>query len=120
MTRKHFMLAAILPVAVVLISIIPAYSASNHCRVSMPFAAEMNGTHIAAGQYNISWQASNPSLTVTVAKGQSVVATVQGKMEDRSNKFQTNMVVYKAKPDGSQIVSEIRLGGTSQAIVFSE
>ena len=120
MTRKRFVSTVILAVAVVLTASVPVYSANNSFRVNMPYAGDMNGTHLAAGQYNITWQAHSPSLTVTVAKGKSVVATVQGRMEDRASRFQTNMVVYTARPDGSQTISEIRVGGTSHAIVFSE
>ena len=118
--RKHLLSTAILVVAVLLTANVSAYSASNSCRVNMPYGAVLNGTHLAAGQYNITWQEHSPSLTVTVAKGRNVIATVQGRMEERTSKFQRNMVVYGAGPDGSQIISEVRVGGTRRAIVFSD
>ena len=120
MTRTHFLSTAILALAVVLTASVPAYSAFNSCRLNMSRAAVLNGTHLAAGQYNITWQEHSPSVTVTVAKGGKVVATVQGRMEERTRKFQRDMVVYTARPDGSQIINEVRVGGTSRAIVFSE
>jgi len=120
MTRKRFLSTAILALAVVLMASVPAYSASNSCRVNMPSAGVLNGTHLAAGQYNLTWQEHSPSVTVTVAKGKNVVATVPGRIEERTSKFQRNMVVYTARPDGSQIINEVRVAGTSRAIVFSE
>ncbi len=119
MSRKQFM-TAILALAVILAVSAPVFAAGNSCQVSVPFAANIKGTNLAAGQYNLSWQGANPGLTVTVAKGKNVVATVQGKMEARNDKYPRNMVVFRAQPDGSQAVSEVRVGGTNQAIVFSE
>jgi hypothetical protein len=41
-------------------------------------------------------------------------------METRPAKFQRNMVVYNTKADGTQTITELRIGGTSTAIVLSE
>jgi len=120
MTRKHFLSIAILAVAVVLTASLPAYSDSNSCWVKIPYGGTLSGTQLAAGQYKITWQQNSPSLTVTVANARNVVATVQARMEERTRKFERNMVVYTERPDGSRIIREIRVGGTSRAILFSE
>jgi hypothetical protein len=57
---------------------------------------------------------------VTLAKGNNVVATAQGKIEERSAKYARNMVVFITKPDGSRAINEFRLAGTNKAIVFSQ
>jgi hypothetical protein len=61
-------------------------------------------------------------VTVTQGKGKkaSVIATAQGRLENRDTKYERNMVVYTTHPDGSQSVSELRIGGTSTAIVFDK
>ncbi len=120
MTRKPFLSIVILALAVVLTASVPAYSANNSCRVHMPFAGTLSGAALAAGHYNITWQAHSPTLTVTVAQGKNVIATVPGRMEERASKFARNMVVYTTRPDGSQIINEVRLGGTNRAIVFAD
>jgi hypothetical protein len=120
MTKKHFLLTAILAGAVALTASVSAYSAGNSCRVNIRYAAALNGTDLAPGQYKLTWEEHSPSLTVTMTKGGDVVVTVQGRMEERARKFQANMVVYTTQPDGSQVIDEIRLGGTNQAIVFTE
>ena len=38
----------------------------------------------------------------------------------RDTKYQTNMVIYSEKPDGSRAIDEIRVGGTNSAIVFAD
>ncbi|MFB3922647.1 MAG: hypothetical protein ACE145_13055 [Terriglobia bacterium] len=120
MTRNNVLMTALLAVAVVLTASSPAYSSSNSCQVNFPTAGTLNGTPLAAGQYNITWQAHSPALTVTVAQAKKVVATVQGKMEERSSRFRKNMVVYTERADGSRVINEIRVGGTNRAIVFNE
>jgi hypothetical protein len=120
MTTKHFLATAILALAVILTAIVPAFAANNSCRVYLPYASTLSGAQLEAGRYEISWQHHSPGLTVTVAQERKLVATVQGRIEERDRKFHTNMVIYTERPDGSRFINEIRVGGTRQAIVFSD
>ncbi len=87
---------------------------------SVPYSGKMGGARVEAGKYNITWEQQSPEVTVTVAKGKEVVATAKGRMESRQTKYERNMVVYSTHSDGSQSITELRIGGTSSAIVFSE
>jgi hypothetical protein len=91
---------------------------------SFPYKGNMGDARLDAGRYDITWQQHSPELTVTVTQGKgkkvSVVATVQGRLENRETKYERNMVVYTTQPDGSQTVSELRIGGTTTAIVFDK
>jgi hypothetical protein len=120
MTTKHFLTTVILAVAVILTAIVPAFAANNSCRVYLPYASTLSGVQLEAGHYEVTWQHHSPGLTVTVAQERKLVATVQGRIEERDRKFHTNMVIYTERPDGSRFVSEIRVRGTRQAIVFSD
>lgn len=88
--------------------------------INISYPSTLGGVHLTVGHYELSFEQHSPEATVTLAKGKSVVVTTKGKLEERSTKYQRNMVVFDTKSDGSQVVSEIRLGGTNQAIVFSE
>ncbi len=87
---------------------------------NVPYSATMGGAQIEAGNYRITWEEGSLGVTVTVAQGKNVVATAKGRLESRSTKYQRNMVVYSTNSDGSQSISELRVGGTNTAIVFSE
>ena len=91
---------------------------------SFPYKGNLGDSKLNAGHYEITWQQHSPEVTVTVTQGKgkksSVVATVQGRLENRDTKYDRNMVVYTTQPDGSQFVSELRIGGTSSAIVFDK
>ncbi len=118
MTRKHLLSSAILAVAVLFTAMVPAYAAKNSCRLYLPYAGALSGKQLEAGRYKINWQHHSPTLTVTVAQKKTLVATVRARMEQRDRKFPTNMVLYVERPDGSRFISEIRVGGTRQVIVF--
>jgi hypothetical protein len=87
---------------------------------NVPFSGKMGEAQIAAGRYYITWEQHSPDVTVTVAKGKEVVATVKARIETRDAKFQRNMVVYDTNADGTRTITELRIGGTHTAIVFSE
>jgi hypothetical protein len=88
--------------------------------INLRYAVSLSGTQIKPGEYQLSWQEPGPQTTVTLAKGKNVVATAQGKLEERGVRYERNMVVLGIKPDGSHTLSEFRLAGTNKAIVFSE
>lgn len=86
----------------------------------LPYSGTIGGTHVEAGHYKITWDAQSSDVTVTVASGKDVIATAKGKLESRDIKYRRNSVLYTTKADGSQSVSELRVGGTNTAIVLSE
>jgi hypothetical protein len=89
---------------------------------NFPYDGKLGGAKLSAGRYNVAWEPHSPEVTVTLSQGKgkksSVVATAQGRIENRDTRYERNMVVYTTQADGSQTVSELRIGGTSTAIVF--
>ena len=85
-------------------------------------AASLKGTNLSPGSYKVSWETHSSEATVTVAstKDGKVVATVPAKIVDRGVKYDRNAVVYDEGANGSRVISEIRLAGTTEALVFSD
>jgi hypothetical protein len=79
-------------------------------------------TRVEAGHYKVTWEGQSSEVTVTLASasGKTVVATVRGKLVERSTKYDQNTVVYNTRPDGTQVISELRIGGSNKALVFGE
>ncbi len=121
MKHHRHLKVVVLGAAVLLLAVVNA-SAKGAKTFNVPFAGLLGNARIEPGHYRISWEEHSPEATVTVAtaKGHDVVATVQGKIVERTSKYRRNMVVYDAKPDGTQVISELRVGGTHMAIVFAE
>jgi len=92
--------------------------AENSTSVALSSSVSLNGTLIKAGRYSLTWEQHSPDATVTFSDGKKAVATARGRIVDRGIKYRRNMVVDNRNPDGSRVIVEIRLGGTTQAIVF--
>jgi hypothetical protein len=86
--------------------------------ISLP--ASVGGVQVAAGEYQVSWVSHSPEATVEFAKKGKVIATAEGKLVNRDVKYPRHMVVYRTNADGSYTITEIRLRGKRQAIVFNE
>jgi hypothetical protein len=121
MKHHRHLKVVVLGAAVLLLAIVNA-SAKDAKTFNVPYTGLLGSARIEAGHYRITWEGHSPAATVTVAteNGKNVVATQQGRFVERSTKYQRNMVVYTAKPDGTQVISELRIGGSNKAIVFEE
>lgn len=119
MTRQKLLQALISGLALAVLVNASAFAKGSRT-INLRHTVSLNGTQIEAGQYRLSWEESSPQTTVTLAKGKNVIATAQGRLEERKVKYERNMVVLGTRADGSQTIGEFRLAGTNKAIVFSE
>jgi len=85
----------------------------------VPYDGSVAGSHLASGRYHVQWLTHTPGATVTFQKGDKVVATAEGTVEDRGKKYSNNAVIYAEQSDGSRIIQEIRFKGSSEVIVFT-
>lgn len=108
--------------AVLLLAAVNSFAKKNAKTFDLAYTGLLGSARLEAGHYQIAWEAHSPQVTVTVAKknGKDIVATARGKLVERSTKYNQNMVVYNTKPDGTQVISELRIGGSNKAIVFDE
>jgi hypothetical protein len=97
-----------------------AAAAKDSGNLVLNYDATVAGNHLTGGKYNIQWKTHSPEATVTFKHEGKVVATAEGKVVDHGSKYDSNQVVYSQAADGSRVISEIRFGGSSQAIVFNE
>lgn len=104
--------------AIFLVASLPAF-AKNSRSLKLLHSATLNGTEIAAGDYQVSWESHSPDVTVTL-KGRHVIATAQGQWVERDAKYEEDAVVYETNGDGSRTLLEIRFAGMKQALVFGE
>jgi hypothetical protein len=119
MHTRNYLGASMLAVALALVQAgnVSALASDSHS-LKVPYGMTLKGTQLAPGEYNISWVTHSPEATVTLASKKNVVATVEGRVVDAGRKFAQNAVLYDENPDGTRIVREIRLGGSSKTIVF--
>jgi len=94
--------------------------AKNSITIDVTQPMSLNGTQISPGEYRVAWVSNSPEATVTFMRESKTTATANAKLVDRDTKYSTNELVYQNNPDGSRILMEIRLKGTSQALVFGQ
>ena len=118
MSTRNYLGASMLALALALVlaGSASALAGDSHT-LEVSYGMMLKGTQIAPGEHSISWVAHSPQATVTLAS-KEVVATAEGRVVDASKKFAQNAVLYDENPDGTRIVREIRLAGSTQAIVF--
>ncbi len=108
-------------VAALLVATMPAV-AKNARRLTVSHTAMLNGTPIPQGVYEVSYTTHSPEARVTFStpKGDTIVATADGKVVKRRTPYPASAVVYDTNPDGSLSIVEIRFAGEKQVIVFSK
>jgi hypothetical protein len=94
------------------------------------FAKDQRQIHIAhvmllgdatlfPGDYTLTWDSHSPQVTVKLMQNHKLAATAQGTMTSGSRKFDRNEVIFSTSNDGKNSLSEIRLKGTTDSIVFN-
>jgi len=117
MNTRNYLGASILALALILAGSASAL-AKDAYKLTLRYGMTLKGAQLAPGEYGISWVTHSPEATVTVAKNKNVVATAQGRLVDAGKRFTQNAVLYDESADGTRTIREIRLAGSTQAIVF--
>jgi hypothetical protein len=119
MNKRNHLVTVILTLTLALVASAAAFADSSR-KLVLRYDMTLKGTPLAQGEYTVSWVNHSPEATVTLAKKNNAVATVQGRMVDAGRKFTQNAVLFDEAADGTRIIREIRLAGASQALVFSD
>jgi hypothetical protein len=81
--------------------------------------AVMNGVEIPAGIYELSWEAHNSTVRVTLRKDGKFFATAQGAWVKNAAKYPEDAVLLRLNSDGTRSLIEIRVAGTNRSIVLN-
>jgi PilZ domain/SPOR domain len=76
------------------------------------------GTDVSVTDCTITWELYSPYATVTFVKGNTVIATAQGKWVKRNYTYKTNSVVNRSNERGLRTLLEIQCHGMDEALVL--
>ncbi len=76
------------------------------------------GTDVSVTDCTITWELYSPYATITFVKGNTVVATAQGKWVKRNFTYKTNGVVNRSNDRGLRTLLEIQCHGMDEALVL--
>jgi len=79
----------------------------------------LNGAQVPAGLYELIWETQGAKARVTLQKDGKFVATAEGNYVKSGMKFIQDAAVLRENPDGTQSLIEIRIAGSSNAIVLN-
>jgi hypothetical protein len=119
MSVKTNLATPIMGLALVLVTSAPIM-AKNAQTIDLTSPAVLNGKRLEVGQYRFQWKSHSPMITLTVWRGKKLVATADGKLIARGTRYQSNTLVFDMNSDGTRVIREMRLAGSSQALVFGD
>ncbi|MBZ5535813.1 MAG: hypothetical protein LAO31_07650 [Acidobacteriia bacterium] len=119
MTKQMKWKISVLTLAVLLMASVPAL-AKDSVTVTVTHPLSLRGGQVAPGDYKVSWVTHSPDATVTFKHVDKVAATTDARLVDRDEKYSNTAVVYRTNSDGTRTLTEIRIGGTKQALVFEQ
>jgi hypothetical protein len=78
----------------------------------------MNGAAVPHGMYSLTVESKGSSVHATLWKDGHFVATAGGTWVKHGVKYGENQVLLKVNPDGTRVLTEIRLAGSTRTIVI--
>jgi len=97
---------------------LPAFANNSYTFHTADPVVAPNGMEIPAGVYAVAYESHSPTATVTFKQNKRVVATVDGEWVDRDVVPESNGIVYRANPEGTRTLLEIRFAGKKQALLL--
>jgi hypothetical protein len=97
-----------------------AFAGSENHKASMELfnAAQVNGSQLAPGQYQVQWEGAGPNVELSIKQGRKVLAKAPARVLTLNDKPSNDAVVINKNTDGSHSVSEIRFAGKKFALAL--
>jgi len=107
--------AVVLGLAVLLAS---SAFASNKGSLQIREPFEVNGQQLAAGDYQLRWDGTGPSVEVSFMQGKKEVAKTSAKVValDKANDYDSSVIDHSS---GKAAISEVRFAGKKYALALS-
>ncbi len=115
----RFVRYLVLPAALSLGVSIGAFAHSkNQHSLNIPHAVQVGSVHLHAGTYQVEWQGDVSSLKVEFLQHGKIIATTQGKMEERKESAPATALLT-AQVNNTRMLEEIEFGGKKEVLVFT-
>ena len=80
----------------------------------------MNGAAVPHGMYTLTLDSKGSAVHATLWKDGHFVATAYGTWVKHGVKYTQSQVLLKMNPDGTRVLTEIRLAGSAKTIVLAD
>ncbi len=83
-------------------------------------AIVVNGKQLPAGEYQVRWEGSGPTVEVNIVDAGKIVATISARVVDLNEKSSDNITEVRTGADGNKSLSEVRFSGKKYALAVSQ
>lgn len=91
--------------------------ASNKGTLTLQEAAQVNGTQLPAGEYQVRWEGTGSNVEVSFMRGKKEVAKTSAKIVDLQKAYGYDSVVLDHS-SGTAALSEVRFAGKKVALAI--
>ena len=119
MKSKYSQYVAVLSTLVLLFPL-GALARDKAHSVEIPYAMQVGGTRITAGNYKVAWQGTGPAVEVSFSQYGKTVATVPGTLKTNDDQVTQDAIVTEATSADTTTLKEIDFGHQKEAVVFDQ
>jgi hypothetical protein len=97
-----------------------AFAGSDAHKASMQLfePAQVNGSQLAPGEYQVQWEGAGPNVELSITKGKQVIAKSPARVLELNEKTSNDAVVTNKNTDGSKSLTEIRFAGKKYSLAL--
>jgi len=119
MKAKYLLHLAVLSILVLLFPL-GALARDKAHSVEIPYAMQVGGTRITAGNYKVAWQGTGPAVEVSFSQYGKTVATVPGTLKTNDDQVTQDAIVTEATSADTTTLKEIDFVHQKEALVFDQ
>jgi len=119
MKTKYLQYLAVLSTLILLLPVGALARDKSHS-VEIPYAVQVGGARITAGNYKVAWQGTGPAVDVSFSQYGKTVATVPGTLKTNDDQVIQDAIVTEATSADTTTLREIDFGHQKEALVFDQ
>jgi len=119
MKSKYLQYLAVLSTLILLLPVGALARDKSHS-VEIPYAVQVGGARITAGNYKVAWQGTGPAVDVSFSQYGKTVATVPGTLKTNDDQVIQDAIVTEATSADTTTLREIDFGHQKEALVFDQ
>ena len=119
MKTKYLQYLAVLSTLILLLPVGALARDKSHS-VEIPYAVQVGGARITAGNYKVAWQGTGPAVDVSFSQYGKTVATVPGTLKTNDDHVIQDAIVTEATSADTTTLREIDFGHQKEALVFDQ
>src|ERR1700751_2103276 len=95
-------------------------SAASKGALKLDEAVSVNGTHLAKGEYEVTWDGTGPNVELNVIQSKKVVATVPARLVQLSHRVPGQGYGTRKEEDGKTSLTAIYFYGKKYELAFEQ